>query len=150
MIYLTLVGIGNFILVREVAYIGIRETILTGFGNKTIAYAAFYGLLVMLTGGVIHRYYDLNPDASDIKSIVIAVIVPFGVGFLSKDVLRRRTELSVIEQTSIEILDVGIGISIFAFALVCAYAALSTVKQTVDDLISDAGFTGANGISQHL
>jgi len=83
-IYCSLLGICNFIILRELRLRGIRQVLMQGFSNIPIRIAVFLGLFFTIIGGIAHRTLDFNPDMRSPLNWSLVFIVPLFLAFLHR------------------------------------------------------------------
>lgn len=83
-VYCSVLGICNYIILREVLTHGLTRTLAQGFANPRIRIAVFLGLLFTVGGGIVHRTADFNPDMKSVLNWFLVFVVPFVLAMFSK------------------------------------------------------------------
>lgn len=86
-LYCSLLGICNFIILRELRLFGIRQVLMQGFNNPRIRIAVFLGMLFTILGGIAHRTLDFNPDMRSPLNWSLVFIIPLLLALLHKSKL---------------------------------------------------------------
>jgi tetratricopeptide (TPR) repeat protein len=86
-IYCALLGVCNFLILRVVFTLGLKQSLIENFRNPAIRLGAFAGIVITFVGGVAHRIVDFNPDINNPWSWVLVFGIPLVLAFLSKQSL---------------------------------------------------------------
>ncbi|MDZ7337875.1 MAG: hypothetical protein ONB30_04990 [candidate division KSB1 bacterium] len=94
--YCSMLGLCNFFIVRETAWLGLKEAFLQNIRNPAIRGAAFVGLLVTVAGGIAHRVAGFNPDMTSVLNwaLVFGVPIVFGIALGNYRTLTKVVDLS--------------------------------------------------------
>ena len=83
-VYCSLLGLCNYVILREVLTYGLARTLAQGFTNPRIRMAVSLGLLFTVGGGIAHRAVDFNPDMKSVFNWSLVFLVPFFLSLISK------------------------------------------------------------------
>lgn len=83
-LYCSLLGLCNYVIMKEVLTYGLGRTLAQGFGNPRIRTAVFFGLLFTVAGGIAHRMADFNPNMKSLLNWSLVFVVPFLLALISK------------------------------------------------------------------
>lgn len=86
-VYCSLLGLCNFVILREVMTYGLSRTIFQAFANPRLKRAVFWGLLATVGGGIAHRVADFNPDFQSPFNWLLVFIFPLILAYLCKGAL---------------------------------------------------------------
>lgn len=83
-VYCSLLGLCNYVILREVLTYGLARTLAQGFANPRIRVAVFLGLLFTVGGGIAHRTADFNPDMNSVLNWSLVFLIPFALALITK------------------------------------------------------------------
>lgn len=83
-LYCFLLGLCNYVILRDMLTYGLSRTLAQGFTNPRIRGAVFLGLLFTVAGGIAHRTVDFNPDMKSVLNWCLVFVLPFVLALISK------------------------------------------------------------------
>jgi len=83
-IYCALLGVCNFLILRVVLTLGLKQSLVENIRNPAIRVGAFAGIVITLGGGIAHRTAGFDPDVRDPWAWVLVFGVPLVAAFLSR------------------------------------------------------------------
>jgi hypothetical protein len=83
-IYCALLGACNFLILRVVLTLGLKQSLIENVRNPAIRLGAFAGIAITVAGGIAHRTAGFDPDVSDPWAWVLVFGAPLVLAFLSR------------------------------------------------------------------
>ena len=83
-VYCAVLGLCNYLILRELCTFGIIESLRQNIGNPRIRLGTAIGIIATLVGGIAHRYAGFNPDSSDPWAWAIALGLPLVLAFATR------------------------------------------------------------------
>jgi tetratricopeptide (TPR) repeat protein len=88
-LYCSLLGLCNYVILKEVLTNGLLRILSQGFANPRVRRAVFLGLLITVAGGIAHRTADFNPDIKSAFNWCLVFVLPFALALIFRGKLDR-------------------------------------------------------------